>query len=384
MIVEVLKRVFFYSTFVLMKAFWTNHYLLLKIVLLLTTLVFNPLVTRPQITIFKNIHDTNYIYSYIEDFTARTFTSLSFVRISLHDNNIDKNLNYGIHSKLGFGFGFNYSIFGFNLRYSPKSNSVANSKYGETRSLDFRMNLYGRKFVFDLYLISHSGFYLSNPQEVFGSWENTGFYPPRPDIEVFSAGGVAQYLSNNKKYSLRATYLQNEWQKKSAGSFIVGTSFFYTKYSSDSSFVPTHGVPIEYFNGYKLNKSSSFNLGINGGYSHTFVLWKHFFLSAGLSVGPQLSYSTVSSANVNQNSCSGFRLGMNGLIRTGFGYNSRRVVVSLFFVDELIVHNMAAGDVVSYFNPGIFKLNFAYRFALGKPIKILNPKYWNFLQREND
>ncbi|RLD41157.1 MAG: hypothetical protein DRI89_10315, partial [Bacteroidetes bacterium] len=92
----------------------------------------------------KNIYDTNYICSYTEELTARTFSSISFASISVQDQELDKDLKYGINSKLSFGLGFNYSVIGINLGFSPLRNSVSNEKYGKTKSFDFRMNLYGR------------------------------------------------------------------------------------------------------------------------------------------------------------------------------------------------------------------------------------------------
>jgi len=94
MILEVLWRVFFYSIFVITIQEITRRVLPLSVLLLLMFTVFNFTAARSQVSILKNIHDTNYIFSYTEDFTARTFTSVSFVGVSLRDINIDKSLNY--------------------------------------------------------------------------------------------------------------------------------------------------------------------------------------------------------------------------------------------------------------------------------------------------
>ena len=328
----------------------------------------------------KNEYDTTYICSYTEEFTGRTFSALSFVGLSFQDQKVDKSLDYGIHSKVAIGVGFNYSVVGVNLNISPWSSSVSNSKYGKTKSLDIRMNLYGRKIIFDLYLMSHAGFYLSNPESILNNWEDNGTYPLRPDMTMFSSGIVTQYLFNNKKFSLRATYLQNEWQKKSAGSFIVGGSFFYSHFHGDSSFVPSQVDPPDFINGYRFNHSSSYNLGISGGYIHTFVVKKHFFATLGLSIGPQISYASTSCMDTDQPKYIAFRMGFNSGIRAGIGFNSRRFFVGMFFLSEDLTHKLSIDDVTSSMTAGIFKLNVAYRFTLKKPIKFLNPNYWKFLQ----
>lgn len=336
--------------------------------------------SNAQSFFLKNDYDTTYIYSATEKLTSRLLSSLSDTEILFRDRNLNSSLSYSIHSELRYGIGFNYSVFGVNLSFSPFNNAAAVSKYGETKSIDLRINLYGRRVIFDLYLLNHSGFYLSNPEAALDGWTDVEAYPLRPDIHVFSSGIVTQYIFNNRKFSLRATYLQNEWQKKSAGSFIVGANLFYMLFDADSSFIPSNMKYPDFIGGYKLNHSSSLNIGINGGYSHTFVLKQNFFLSLGLSVGPQFSYSVVTSEYLSQSRNTAGTFGLNGLIRGGIGYNSKKVYAGIFFISENLAHTSALKDVSSILSAGIIKLNLVYRFTLKKPIKFLNPNYWKFLQ----
>lgn len=339
-----------------------------------------------QVSFLKNVYDTNYICSYTEDFTARTFSSISYSGISFQDHELDKDLKYGINSKLSFGLGFNYSVFGINLGISPLRNSVADDKYGKTKSFDFRMNMYGRKFIFDLYFMTHSGFYLSNPESILKDWPaKNDTFPLRPDIQLFSTGIVAQYIFNNEKFSMRATYVQNEWQKKSAGSFLLGGEFFYSHFQGDSSFIPSQVDPPEFLDGYHFDNSLSINLGVNAGYSHTFVVKRHWFLAIGASAGPQLSYSVIQEYGDDLSKKRGVTFGLNAGLRTGFGYNSRKFYIGISFINQNLYHNLSVSNASSLFSTGIFKLSFAYRFTLKKPIKFLNPNYWKFLQpKENE
>jgi len=368
-----------------MEAFQIQKQLrFLSFFLLLVVLVTGTNKVNAQTLFLKNDYDTNYIYSYTEKFTSRVFSSLSSAGISFIDQNLDKDLSYAIHSKLSFGVGFNYSVFGINLGFSPFRSSVADSKYGKTKSFDFRMNFYGRKFIFDLYFMTHAGFYLSNPGSILDGWTDTGAYPLRPDIHLFSTGIVAQYIFNNKKFSMRATYLQNEWQRKSTGSFLVGGEFFYSHFQGDSSFIPSQVNPPEFLGGYKFDNSLSINLGINGGYSHTFVIKQHLFFAIGVSAGPQLSYSVIQEYENDISKKTGVTFGINAGLRAGLGYNSRRVYIGAFFITQNLYHELSASNASSLFSTGIFKLNFAYRFTLKKPIKFLNPNYWKFLQPKED
>jgi len=339
--------------------------------------------SKAQSFLLRNDYDTNYIYSATEKLTTRVLSSVSYTDVTIRDLNLKQNISYSIHSKLHFGFGFNYSVFGANLSFSPFRNTVDDDKYGKTNSVDLRLNFYGRSLIFDLYLISHTGFYLSNPVSIIEEWTNAEAYPLRPDIHVFSVGIVTQYILKSKKFSLRATYLQNEWQKKSAGSFILGIEFFYLEYNADSSFIPDDIKYPDFLGGCKFNYSSSFNFGINAGYSYTFVLKQHYFLSMGLSLGPQFGYSVLGSEDINQATKSAFTVGLNGLVRLGVGYNSKNIYAGIFFISQNLAHSIAISEAGTILSIGIVKLNLVYRFTLKKPIKFLNPNYWKFLQSKD-
>ena len=361
-----------------------NQYIFLKILLILAIVISINKESKAQSFLLKNDYDTNYIHSATEELTSRLLSSISYTDILFRDQKSNTTLSYSIHSKYRFGIGFNYSVFGINLSFSPFNNAANNAKYGETKSIDLRMNLYGRSLIFDLYLIKHTGFYLSNPESVFEIWPDEAAYPLRPDISVFSTGLVTQYIFNNKKFSLRATYLQNEWQKKSSGSVIIGAALFYSLYNADSSFIPEDIKHPDFLGGLNFNHSSSLNLGINGGYSYTFVLKQHFFISAGLTVGPQFIYTKFKCDDQAQASKSAGAFGVNALFRTGIGYNSRKIYAGVFFISENLANSTIISDATTLMSVGIFKLNFVYRFTLNKPIKFLNPNYWKFLQpKEN-
>ncbi|MFK5857409.1 MAG: DUF4421 family protein [Bacteroidota bacterium] len=361
-----------------------NWSIILKIVTILIVVGSFSQESKAQSFLLKNDYDTNYIHSATEELTSRLLSSISYTDILFRDQKLNTTLSYSIHSRYRFGIGFNYSVFGINLTFSPFNNSANNAKYGETKSIDLRMNLYGRSVIFDLYLIKHKGFYLSNPESVLEIWPYEETYPLRPDISVFSTGLVTQYIFNNKKFSLRATYLQNEWQKKSSGSVIVGAALFYSLYNADSSFIPKNIKHPDFLGGLHFNHSSSINFGINGGYSHTFVLKQHFFLSAGLTVGPQFIYTALKCDSQTQASKYAGTFGINALFRTGFGYNSKKIYAGVFFISENLANATIISDATTLMSVGIFKLNFVYRFTLNKPIKFLNPNYWKFLQpKEN-
>ena len=103
---------------------------------------------------------------------------------------------------------------------------------GKSTSFDLRLNLYTSIFAIEGYLHSIKGFYTSNYIDPDGN------HYTNPNLRVSSIGANGYYIYNNKRFSLRAVYVQNEWQKKSAGSFIARIGFNASQMKADSGYIP--------------------------------------------------------------------------------------------------------------------------------------------------
>jgi len=326
-------------------------------------------------------YDTNYYHSYTDQLTTRLFSSVKYANFSIDDQNLRKSVSYNVNNRVMLGFGANYSIFGLNIAFNAPFNEWDEDKYGKTEYLDLQSHLYLRKYVVDFYLQRYQGFYMSNPEGMIQNWIVSDSFPKRPDIRIVDAGLNVQFVFNSKKFSYRAAYLQNEWQKKSAGSFILGASVFYVMVRGDSSLIPSQVAPPDFAQGHKYDKSTQFSLGINGGYSHTFVAWKNFFLVVGVSAGPALGTTSVHQTDLKQVTKSGMTVNLNALGRASLGYNSSKFYVGVFYLNQVVGNKLPQNDVWNFFNTGNFRFNLVYRFRLAKPIKLLNPDYWGFLHK---
>lgn len=328
-------------------------------------------------------YDTNYYQSYTDKLTTRLYSSVKYTNFSIRDQSLKKSVNYDVNNQVMLGFGANYSVFGLNIAFNLPFNKKDFDQYGETEYIDLQSHLYLRKYVVDFYLQRYKGFYLNNPMEILQNWIVADSFPKRPDIRIIDAGLAVQYIFNSKKFSYRAAYIQNEWQKKSAGSFILGASVFYVMVKGDSSLIPQKVNPTDFAAGNKYDKSTQFSLGINAGYTHTFVAWKKFFLVIGLSAGPAIGNTSVHQTNLNQTTKSDISLNFNALGRASFGYNSDKFYMGVFYLNQIIGNELPQEDVWNFVNVGNFRFNLVYRFNLKKPIKLLNPDYWKFLHKEN-
>ena len=157
---------------------------------------------------------------YIRKFPEKITTRLSLVNtgnsffINDSENGISYNLKPNTREYLGLSVLFR-SVeldFGFLPDFLKENEDNGNSKLF---NLNFRMFLGQWMQTIDLY--QQKGFFADlNDLEI-----------AYPDVKIFKIGGTTSYIFN-PNFSFRAIGFQNEWQRKSAGSFIPGLHYYYT------------------------------------------------------------------------------------------------------------------------------------------------------------
>jgi hypothetical protein len=170
-------------------------------------------------------------------------------------------------------------------------------------------------------------------------------------------GGSLQYVVHHHRFSFRSNYLQNEWQKKSAGSLLVGIETYGGRIEADSTTIPFRiSQTAAEFNETSL---SFFEVGINAGYAYTWVIHEHFFLTGSASVSLDYSDNTLRNADG-----SGSRSGVspNTFVRVVTGYNTKAWAIHLIYVNSGL--RLANGIREVTLNTGNFRLSYAHRFAL--------------------
>jgi hypothetical protein len=350
----------------------------------LGTIVITTSSQAQMLSLQETVYDTSYYISYTEDLTTRLYSSIKYANLRIQNIDKWKGLRYNTNRRIILGLGANYSIFGLNIGFNLPFNRKDEDKYGQSDYLDLQSHIYARKFNVDLYLQFYEGFYIANPTKILNEWPSNDTFPKRPDINTFSIGFNFQYIFNYRKYSYKAAFVQNEWQKKSAGSFTAGMEAFYIISQGDSSMIPSDVYPEDIFYGLKYRRSDILNIGVHGGYYYTLVISRHVFISAGLSVGPSIGYSWLDRDDDQKLQTSGINLNLNGLARAAMGYNSERIYVGVSFLHQLLLNQLPVKEIWSQFNTGNFRINVVYRFRLKKPIKFLNPRYWKIANKNKD
>jgi hypothetical protein len=326
---------------------------------------------------FKSLatkQDTSYVVDYSKMITARLFASKKYSNFTIHDTQ-SHTLRYRPNDRLNFGIGFNYSVIGLNVGINFPFINNDDGKYGKSRYLDLQSHIYIPKLAIDLIGQFYKGFYLSNSRILLDQPLKT--YYIRPDIETRSLGFSALYIFNDKKFSYRSFFLQNEWQKKSAGSLLLGGSILGVATEGDSSLFPKrleYNVSIPQKN---FNSISNWMIAVNAGYAYTFVLKSNWFFSASATAGTGYGSSKVANDETDE-VYKKFVFNSYGTARFGIGYNSEKLFIGPTFVHYFYFTPTAFEKAGYAFNTGNFRLNLAYRFNakfLKKKIKEIDPHY---------
>jgi len=257
--------------------------------------------------------DSTYIADYTQKFTTRLFILFQDATFLINPENISY-IEYKPNLNARVGIAGFWKWFGLGLSIENPFYKRDNDIYGKTTFIDLRVNAFGRAVAAELFFQQYKGFYISSPSK------DDGTYYIRPDMKSMSLGIAAYWIYNAKRFSIRAAFIQNERQKKSAGSLIVMPSFLYYYITSDTGIIPT---PL--MNEYRIPQVNQvmtgkiYSVGLSPGYNYTFVFGKYFYLTA--AILPGVFWHSYSYANkTGDHLGSEFSLHLNGRFATG--YNS--------------------------------------------------------------
>jgi hypothetical protein len=312
-------------------------------------------------------HDTSYYTTYRSMLTARGYLSRKYNVLSFNPPAPVTPFQYRATTSLNLGIGATYHAFTLNIgvgitKFNP------NQEKGDTRYLDLQGHFYARKWNIDLLGEFYKGYYLTPAG--LAAPQGKPYYV-RPDVGL-SLIGLAFYRQlNQMKFSYQAGLLQNEWQKKSAGSVLFGGEIYYGSIYGDSSLVPALVDPD--VNMLAINKFHFISFGPGIGYGYTLVYKEHFFILASATINLAFRYSTEISTTLNRKeSLFGFR--PNYIIHAGLGYNSSKWSLSLLWVDSELFMKGAQSNYHFTVDVGNYRLVYARRFSLDRNTKkILAP-----------
>lgn len=334
-----------------------------------TLLIYLFLATRPACAqtetrsgVLPSVHfDSTYLADYTNLLTARLF--LLFQNASLlinpEDNKISK-IVYRPNANIRVGIAGFWKWFGLGLSIENPFYKTDRVAYGKTTTLDLRVNAFGRVVAGEFFFQQYKGFFISSPEK------NDGTHYIIPDMRTISIGVAGYWIFNSKRFSIRAAFIQNERQKKSAGSLVVRPSFLYYRISSKNGIIPLEIVDTSHFPlTNQVTSGKFYSLGISPGYVYTLVFLKNFYLTAGIFPGVAAQISSYSNEQ-KVNSASDITFQLSG--RFAIGYNSDK-----WFLGGSV--QMGFNEVPDKLNSALFNYDVAqFRFWGGTRFDIFRKK----------
>ena len=245
----------------------------------------------------------DYIRTFPEKITLRAGlvnTGNSFT-IRDPESDIRLRLQPGISNYLGFSALFR-SVeldFGFSPGFLNREDSQADPKLF---NLNFRMFLGQWMQTLDFY--KQSGFY----------YDLNGFRDYLPGLKTLKIGGSTSYIFN-PRFSFRAIGFQNEWQKKSAGSFIPGVQLYHTHFHLRDAG--------------EERIENAWDLTAGPGYYYNLILGGHFLLGVGNTTGVGIRYVSTEGTRYGT-------FALESRFRMAAGYNSERFFAGVNFSYDLL------------------------------------------------
>jgi Domain of unknown function (DUF4421) len=307
---------------------------------------------------FKD-HDSSYYQSFERYITARVFLSQKFAGLELERASNIARFRYLPNTRMNLGVGVTYQSISLNLGYGFGFLNTDHER-GKTKAIDLQTHIYGRKWTIDLAGHLHKGMYLT--PRGFGASKPDSFYL-RPDIGIQLLGISAYRLLNPSKFSYRAALIQNEKQKKSAGSFLVGAEIYYGKIKADSSLVPS--VLADRYSQKGVRQLNFFKIGPGVGYAYTLVIRRDFFLTGSLCASLSLAYSKQAGVNGKADK---FELNKAFIYRLVAGYDKNNWNVNFSLVGNQMTVAAVSSPDKYFLSSGDFRFTLARRITPGKKL----------------
>jgi Domain of unknown function (DUF4421) len=311
-------------------------------------------------------HDSSYYNSYREKLVARIYLSRKYNSAGLEPGGAGiPDMKYKPNSTLNIGIGATYRSLTINIGIGITSFNPDNEK-GVTHYLDLQAHLYTRHWNFDLIGQFYRGYYLT-PQGLAAPEGKT--YYVRPDLNI-DIGGLAVFRAlNEKKFSFQAGLVNNEWQKKSAGSILIGGQGIYGSMNGDSTLVPT--IIDSSYAAKRINKLHFFELGPGIGYAYAFIYKQHYYALASIATTINFRYSREIEAGHYADKTD-FSPAFS--VHAAIGYNTEKWNLAMIWVASQFYVRGQASNYQYTFLSGNYRLMYARRFNLNRKVKkVLSP-----------
>jgi len=268
--------------------------------------------------------DSLFIKTYSDYFLVKSYINSRSLQFSISPPSDTNQVQYAPNVNAVAGFGVYFKGLGLSFNFKLTQPSQVRKQKGQSQYTDFRLNSFGKKIGFDAYYQDYKGYYIENPNEIFPNWRGLAF-PKRGDLEIQNIATNVFYIFNRDKFSYRSSFVHDEQQLRSSGTFLLTASLGYLRIKADSSLIPRNprfrrGKDKSFF-----RNANAYSFAITPGYAYNFVFLKKMYFSLSLSalVGMQYYYLTLP----NERKVDDFASFFKGIGRMSLGYNSEKWVL---------------------------------------------------------
>ena len=309
----------------------------------------------------SSIENDPYYITFEEQITTRLFLAKKYSSLIMKAAPEIQSLRYRPNSLTTLGISGSYKALSLSFGKGFGFLNPNKEEKGKTRSFDFGSHIYTRDWVTDIYAQFYKGYYLSLGGPAGTADKN---YYKRPDIKVNLLGASLYRLLNGERFSYRAGFLQNEWQKKSAGSVLLGAEIYYGTMKGDSALVPSHLN--SYYPQQGIERVRLLELGPGAGYAYTAVWEENLFLTGSLTINADISMvkEVTASGSANRTSVS-----PNATLRAVAGYNSEEWAATISWLHNATNAKGKSSNYEYGIKTGEFKITLAKRFTPGNKLK---------------
>ena len=275
--------------------------------------------------LYRN-HDTTYIKNYSEKISVKVVAVNKYNYFKVRDRINMTSLRYIPVRDVSFGIGVSHKWFALDLTLALGLRNK--SEFDNTRSFDFQGSMFSSKQYVTFTLQYYQAYQLNSINGVDLILDED--IKRREDIRTINLGIQYMFATNYTKFSIKAPFVQNEGQRKSAGSPIIGVSFNLFVMDADSSIIPNE-VADSFDPSLHLTDLNIISASVSLGYMYSFVYKKRFFLTLSLIPGLNINGGDYYTNHRKYNSAS-INLKLNSL--NAIGYNSTKFFTGIQFLSD--------------------------------------------------
>lgn len=303
-------------------------------------------------------HDTSYYVTYPGTVTARIYLSKKYAPFTLPGPGSVRDLEYRPNTKMNLGIGVTYNNYTLNVAYGFGFLNKNLDEKGKTKGLDLHFHLFPHNLTVDLLGIFHKGYYLF--PKGYGSTNSNNYYY-RQDVKITQFGLAAYRVPNGSKFSYKAAFVQNEWQKKSAGSILFGGQASYISFDADSALVPKQ-LAASYPQQSGINKISFISVGPGIGYAYTLVLGQHFFITPSVIGNLNVNFLTEETTSKNKK----VSVKPAAIYKGAIGYNSDSWSIAVTLTGNALLARGSASSKDYLVPTGNYRVTIAKKIMVKK------------------